>query len=67
MTDLFAAAAYGGPGWSPRTASLRQEIGGVWGTCGVTTEWLPLKAVLLHRPSIELTQAADPDAAQMPA
>jgi arginine deiminase len=64
MTDLFAAA-YGGPGWSPRTTSLRQEIGGVWGTCGVTTEWLPLKAVLLHRPSVELAQGADPDAAQM--
>jgi arginine deiminase len=65
MSDLFAAAAYGGPGWSPRTMSLRQEIGSVWGACGVTTEWLPLKAVLLHRPSTELARDANPDAAQM--
>jgi N-dimethylarginine dimethylaminohydrolase len=65
MSDPFAAAAYGGPGWSPRITSLRQEIGGVWKTCGVTTEWLPLNAVLLHRPSVELTQGTDPDAAQM--
>jgi arginine deiminase len=64
MTDLFAASAYGGPGWSPRTASLRQEIGTVWGACGLSTEWAPLKAVLLHRPGAELTTSADPDAIQ---
>ncbi len=50
MTDILKTAAYGGAGWLPRTASLRQEIGGVWGACGVATEWSPLKAVLLHRP-----------------
>lgn len=65
MTDTFTAAAYGGAGWSPRTASLRQEIGQVWGACGVATEWSPLKAVLLHRPGPELEELADPDAAQM--
>jgi arginine deiminase len=64
MTDLFAASAYGGPGWSPRTAPLRQEIGTVWGTCGVSTEWMPLKAVLLHRPGAELLSATQPDALQ---
>ena len=26
-TDLVGSAAYGGAAWSPRTASLRQEIG----------------------------------------
>jgi len=45
--------------------SLRQEIGQVWGACGVGTEWSPLKAVLLHRPGPELEDLADPDAAQM--
>jgi len=65
MTDTFKAAAYGGKGWSPRTASLRQEIGQVWGACGVVTEWSPLKAVLLHRPGAELEDVTDPDEAQM--
>ena len=65
MTKPFNAAAYGGAGWSPRTTSLRQEIGTVWGTCGVATEWSPLRAVLLHRPGGELDAVADPDAVQM--
>ena len=65
MTDILRTAAYGGAGWSPRTASLCQEIGQVWGACGVGTEWSPLKAVLLHRPGSELDELSDPDAAQM--
>jgi len=65
VTDVFTAAAYGGTGWSPRTASLRQEIGRIWGTCGVATEWSPLKAVLLHRPGAELEDVTEPNAAQM--
>jgi len=65
MNDLFIAAAYGGVGWSPRMTSLRQEIGGIWGTCGVATEWSPLKAVLLHRPGAELEDVTDPNGAQM--
>ena len=65
MTDILKTAAYGGEGWSPRTASLRREIGGVWGACGVGVEWSPLKAVLLHRPGPELEEVADPDVAQM--
>ena len=63
--DVFTVAAYGGQGWSPRTTPLRQEIGKVWGSCGVTTEWAPLKAVLLHRPGPELEASADPNAVQM--
>jgi N-dimethylarginine dimethylaminohydrolase len=58
-------AAYGGAGWSPRTRSLRQEIGSLWGACGVMNEWSPLKAVLLHRPGAEISALADPNAAQM--
>jgi arginine deiminase len=59
------AAAYGGEAWSPRAATLRQEIGTVWGPCGVDTEWAPLKAVLFHRPGAELEGLEDPDAVQM--
>ena len=65
MTDILETAAYGGAGWSPRTASLRQEIGKVWGVCGLGTEWSPLKAVLLHRPGPELDELSDPDGVQM--
>jgi arginine deiminase len=64
MTDNLRAA-YGGKGWSPRTAPLRQEIGQVWGACGVASEWSPLKAVLLHRPGAELEMLKDPDEVQM--
>lgn len=63
MTELHQAAAYGGPGWSPRPLALRDEIGSLWAPCGVTAEWAPLRTVLLHRPGPELA-AADPDAAQ---
>jgi hypothetical protein len=64
MPDLTAAAAYGGEGWSPRTAPLRDEIGVLWGSCGLRDEWGPLRAVLLHRPGAELA-VPDPDAAQL--
>lgn len=65
VTDLFDAAAYGGTGWSPRIASLREEIGTLWGDCGVCQEWAPLRAVLLHRPGKELLGGARPDQLQM--
>lgn len=62
--SLFETAAYGGAGWSPRTASLGDELGKVWGACGQRSEWTRLRAVLLHRPGPELA-VPDPDAAQM--
>lgn len=65
ITDSVKAAAYGGAGWSPRTTPLRQEIGQVWGSCGVASEWTALKAVLLHRPGVELEELSDPDRVQM--
>ncbi len=65
MMDRTTASAYGGAGWSPRTASLREEVGEVWAMCGVDNEWSPLKAVLLHRPGTEIEGPADPDDAQM--
>ncbi len=64
-TDIFKKAAYGGEGWSPRTASMREEIGQIWGTCGVASEWSPLRAVLLHRPGAELEASTHPNAVQM--
>jgi N-dimethylarginine dimethylaminohydrolase len=66
QTEPFGAAAYGGEGWSPRIAPLSQELGTVWAPCGVSSEWAPLKSVLLHRPGTELNAStADPDAVQM--
>ncbi len=65
MINTTTFAAYGGAGWSPRATSLRQEIGQLWRPCGITTEWSPLKAVLLHRPGVELEALADPDKVQM--
>ena len=64
MRDPTTRAAYGGAGWSPRTASHRDEIGGLWASCGLRDEWGSLRAVLLHRPGPELA-VTDPDAAQL--
>jgi arginine deiminase len=63
MTDS-SPAAYGGAGWSPRLTALHEELGSVWSECGVDSEWLPLRSVLLHRPGAEL-DVADADAALM--
>jgi len=59
------AATYGGEGWSPRTQTMGQELGTLWGDCGQNLEWAPLKAVLLHRPGPEIEDLGDPDAVQM--
>jgi len=61
----FNASAYGGEGWSPRTQSLAEELGSVWGNCGSASEWSRLQAVLLHRPGPELTASVNPTAVQM--
>jgi arginine deiminase len=60
MTEGLSAA-YGGAAWSPRTATLQEEIGRVWGKCGVSSEWGTLRRVLLHRPGAELEHTADAD------
>jgi N-dimethylarginine dimethylaminohydrolase len=64
QATTFGTAAYGGPGWSPRTASHAEEIGTHWAACGIENEWAPLKAVLLHRPGPELA-VEDFNAAQL--
>jgi arginine deiminase len=59
-------ATYGGEGWSPRTQTLHEELGTLWGACGIDSEWEPLKKVLLHSPGKELMASLDDyDAAQM--
>lgn len=55
------AAAYGGPSWPQRTASMSDEIGSIWSASGVRSEYRPLRAVLLHRPGPELSELSDPD------
>jgi N-dimethylarginine dimethylaminohydrolase len=62
---MALSAAYGGAGWSPRTGSIRDELGDGWGDWGVSSECGRLRAVLLHRPGRELDEIADYDAAQM--
>ena len=61
MTQRVKRAAYGGPGFKPRTQSLREEIGTIWAECGVNSEFSRLKSVLMHRPGPELARSAKPD------
>lgn len=62
MGDSPKHAAYGGPGWSPRTTNLREELGSLWASCGLDSEWGTLRSVLLHRPGPELeTAGEDPE------
>lgn len=62
---LHAQSAYGGDGWQPRPRSTREELGTLWGACGLNSEWAPLRTVLLHRPGGELTASADWNAVNM--
>jgi len=55
------SAAYGGEGWSPRSRTRREELGDLWGAAGQSSEWEPLRSVLLHRPGRELERIEDPD------
>jgi len=63
--NTFGTSAYGGAGWSPRTASHADEVGVLWSACGMDSEWAPLKSVLLHCPGDELLRSSDPAAVQM--
>jgi arginine deiminase len=65
MPDKSKASAYGGPGWSPRKDSMRDEIGTIWSSCGINSEWASLKSVLLHRPGPEFADITNPDEIQM--
>ncbi len=65
MNDTITPAAYGGEGWQPRLTSTREELGALWAVCGQDSEWRPLKAVLLHRPGLEVLTDDDPNAVHM--
>lgn len=65
MKDTSKHSAYGGSGWSPRTASMREELGVLWASCGISTQYSTLKSVLLHRPGAEISDLVDADAVQM--
>jgi arginine deiminase len=58
-------SAYGGKNWRPREKSHRAEIGSLWRSCGIDSEWMPLQSVLLHQPGIEWETLSDPNDAQM--
>jgi len=64
-SQSLLASAYGGEGWHPRQQSLRDELGILWASCGINTEWARLEAVLLHRPGSELAVSVDPNAVNM--
>lgn len=64
--STFNTAAYGSSGWQSRTANHVEEIGNIWGTCGIENEWHPLRKVILHTPGVELEAALEnPDESQM--
>lgn len=59
MKNPTQNAAYGGPGWQPRTQTMAQEIGTLWADCGINSEYMPLRKVLLHKPGDELRAAQE--------
>ena len=61
----YQQAAYGGPGWQPRIRSIREEIGDLWSSCGISSEYARLRSVLLHRPGPEIIALDEPDSIQM--
>ena len=65
MSENAKDAAHGGAGWSPRTDSLRQEMGRIWSICGVDSEWAQLEVILLHRPGPEIEAITDANNALM--
>ncbi len=62
---MALTAAYGGANWSGRSASMREELGSVWGDWGSGSEIGTLRAVLMRRPGAELDEIVDFEAVQM--
>ena len=60
--STFSSAAYGGAGWSQRTASHSDDMGTIW-RGGIDSEWRKLRSVLLCRPDKEIV-VGDANAAQ---
>src|SRR5687768_17524213 len=62
---MALTAAYGGAKWSQRTEPMHAEMADLWGDWGASSECGTLRAVLLHRPGVELDTIDDFDAMQM--
>src|SRR5829696_3409876 len=65
MSVSMLSAAYGGELWSPRVATMTEDMASTWGDWGVSSEIGKLHAVLLRRPGSELDAVVDFDAMQM--
>lgn len=52
-------SVHGGTGWVPRTRTLRDERDQIWAACGASSEFGPLRTVLLHRPGPEIEGVHD--------
>lgn len=62
MKDNFIVdPAHGGMGWEERNQSHINELGVIWGDCGVKCETAELKSVLLRRPGNELLKVDKPE------
>jgi N-dimethylarginine dimethylaminohydrolase len=61
LREIPEDAAHGGAKWSPRVETLQDEIGKIWGECGVNREWTSLRAVLMHQPGSEIESIDDAD------
>ncbi|EPJ42990.1 MAG: amidinotransferase [Osedax symbiont Rs1] len=57
--ETFGMAAYGGTGWVGRDCTHSQELGTLWKSYRVDSEWRTLKAVLVHCPGNELQASID--------
>jgi N-dimethylarginine dimethylaminohydrolase len=58
-------ASYGGAGFRARSRGHADELGDVWGDCGIASEVAPLRRVLLARPPRTLDAVQDPEAWHM--
>jgi N-dimethylarginine dimethylaminohydrolase len=65
VSSSTLTSAYGGGRWSPRLASMTEDMATTWGDWGVSSEIGRLRAVLLRRPGPELDAVTDFDAMQM--
>jgi N-dimethylarginine dimethylaminohydrolase len=65
-SSTFGASAYGGAGWVQREKAHGDELGGIWASHKIDSEWRPLQAVIVHQPGDELAASlGDPDSVLM--
>lgn len=64
-TPKINMAAYGGIEWKPRASTHQEEIGILWKSCGINSEWKRLKSVMLHPPGSEFLDITNPNKYQM--